>query len=162
MSNSRLVAIEGQEVVFRYRDHRDGGTRRTTALPGVEFIERFLWHLIPRGLRASAASTWWGNAVRTEKLALLRGSRACGRPRRPTRRRPRSGRERRTNRRIRSCGGWRRNRGRCAVPRLRREDGAPYQTGRSTVAELLRMPPSRELLVETGPLQLHLPLSAFL
>ena len=26
MSNSRLLAIEGQEVVFRYRDHHDGGT----------------------------------------------------------------------------------------------------------------------------------------
>ena len=37
-----------------------------------------------------------------------------------------------------------------------------YQTGRPTVAELLRMPPSMELLVETGPVQLHLPISAFL
>ncbi len=37
-----------------------------------------------------------------------------------------------------------------------------YQTGRPTVAELLRMPPSMELRVETGPVQLHLPISAFL
>jgi len=37
-----------------------------------------------------------------------------------------------------------------------------YQTPRPTVAELLRMPPSRELLVATGPPQLHLPRSAFL
>jgi hypothetical protein len=37
-----------------------------------------------------------------------------------------------------------------------------YQTGRPTVPELLRMPPDMETLVETGPLQLHLPLSAFL
>ena len=37
-----------------------------------------------------------------------------------------------------------------------------YQTGRPTVAELLRMPPSMELLVETSPVQLHLPISAFL
>ena len=72
MSNSRLVAIEGQEVVFRYRDHRDGGTWRTTSLPGVEFLERFLWHLVPRGLRRIRRFGWWGNAVRTEKLALLR------------------------------------------------------------------------------------------
>ena len=72
MSNSRLVAIEGQEVVFRYRDHHDGGTWRTTSLPGVEFLERFLWHLVPRGLRRIRRFGWWGNAVRTEKLALLR------------------------------------------------------------------------------------------
>ena len=56
MSNSRLVAIEGQEVVFRYRDHHDGGTWRTTSLPGVEFLARFLWHLVPRGLRRKWAS----------------------------------------------------------------------------------------------------------
>ena len=37
-----------------------------------------------------------------------------------------------------------------------------YQTGRPTVAELLRMPPSMEPWVETGPVQLHLPFSAFL
>jgi len=51
MSNSRLVAIDGQQVVFRYRDHRDGGTWRTTSLPGVTFLERFLWHLVPQGFR---------------------------------------------------------------------------------------------------------------
>ena len=48
------------------------------------------------------------------------------------------------------------------VPCVRRKMELSYQTGRPTVAELLRMPPSMELLVETGPLQLHLPLSAFL
>ncbi len=37
-----------------------------------------------------------------------------------------------------------------------------YQTRRPTVAELMRMPPSTEMTVETGPLQLHLPISAFL
>ena len=37
-----------------------------------------------------------------------------------------------------------------------------YQTPRPTVADLMRMPPSMEMLVEIGPLQLHLPLSAFL
>ena len=32
MSNSRLVAIQGEEVLFRYRDHRAGGVWRTTSL----------------------------------------------------------------------------------------------------------------------------------
>src|SRR5690606_1630560 len=51
MSNSRLVAIQGEEVLFRYRDHRAGGVWRTTSLPGVEFLARFLWHVLPKGLR---------------------------------------------------------------------------------------------------------------
>jgi len=72
ISNSRLVSIEGQQVVFRYRDHRHGGTWCTTSLPGVTFLERFLWHLVPKGLRRIRRFGWWGNRVRTEKLALLR------------------------------------------------------------------------------------------
>jgi hypothetical protein len=52
-----------------------------------------------------------------------------------------------TPRKCRACGG---------------KMELAYQTGRPTVAELMRMPPSMELLVETGPLQLHLPISAFL
>jgi len=45
---------------------------RTTSLPGVEFLERFLWHVLPKGLRRTRRFGWWGNAVRTEKLTLLR------------------------------------------------------------------------------------------
>ena len=37
-----------------------------------------------------------------------------------------------------------------------------YQTGRPTVAELLRTPPTMELRAETGPVQLRLPIFAFL
>ena len=37
-----------------------------------------------------------------------------------------------------------------------------YQTPRPTVAQLMRMPPSMEMPVESGPVQLYLPLSAFL
>lgn len=163
MSNSRLVAIEGPDVVFRYRDHRDGGTWRTTALPGVEFLERFLWHLVPRGLRRIRRFGWWGNAVRTEKLALLRRllnvpppepsdaapptqwEGEAEEPPDPELRRLEE--EQGTPRKCRACGG---------------KMELAYQTGRPTVAELMRMPPSMELLVETGPLQLHLPISAFL
>ena len=72
MSNGRLLAIEGDDVWFRYKDHRDGGAWKTTSLPGVEFIERFLWHLLPPGLRRIRRFGVWGNRVRTEKLTLLR------------------------------------------------------------------------------------------
>ena len=38
----------------------------------MEFIERFLWHVLPQGLRRIRRFGWWGNAVRTDKLAVLR------------------------------------------------------------------------------------------
>jgi hypothetical protein len=131
----------------------------------VEFLARFLWHVLPKGLRRIRRFGWWGNAVRTQKLTLLR--RLLGvRPAEP--REPadtatdtlpeempeetpdeellRLEAEQRAPRKCRVCGG--------KLELL-------YQTGRPTVAELLRMPPSMELLVETGPVQLHLPISAF-
>ena len=51
ISNSRLMAIEGEEVLFRYKDYRDGDQWKTTRMPGVEFIRRFLLHVLPQGLR---------------------------------------------------------------------------------------------------------------
>ena len=106
---------------------------------------------------------WWGNAVRTEKLTLLRSLLGVP-PAEPADAAPptqwegeadqspdpellRLEAEQGTPRKCRACGG---------------KMELTYQTPRPTVADLMRMPPSMELLVETGPLQLHLPVSAFL
>ena len=48
ISNSRLESIDKGMVRFRYRDNRSQETRRVT-LPAVEFIGRFLQHVLPRG-----------------------------------------------------------------------------------------------------------------
>ena len=45
--NSRLEHIDDDHVTFRYRDNRAQVTRRTT-LSGVEFLQRFLRHVLPR------------------------------------------------------------------------------------------------------------------
>ena len=166
MSNGRLLAIEGDDVWFRYKDHRDGGAWKTTSLPGVEFIERFLWHLLPPGLRRIRRFGVWGNRVRTEKLTLLRRLLGVQPPESveavdeapPTQREEESAEpldlellrleaEQGTPRKCRGCGG---------------NMVETYQTPRPTVAELMRMPPNMELTVESGPVQLYLPLSAFL
>ena len=51
ISNSRLLGIEGKEVLFRYKDYRDGDQWKTMRMPGVEFIRRFLLHVLPKGMR---------------------------------------------------------------------------------------------------------------
>ena len=48
ISNSRLESIDNGMVRFRYRDNRSHEIRRVT-LPGIEFIARFLQHVLPRG-----------------------------------------------------------------------------------------------------------------
>lgn len=48
LSNSRLDSIDADHVTFRYRDTRTQELRRIT-LPGVEFLQRFLQHVLPPG-----------------------------------------------------------------------------------------------------------------
>lgn len=47
ISNSRLEHIEDGQVTFRYRDNRSQQLQRVT-LSGVEFLRRFLQHVLPR------------------------------------------------------------------------------------------------------------------
>lgn len=49
ISNSRIESIDNATVRFRYRDSRSQQLRHVT-LPGVEFIGRFLQHVLPKGV----------------------------------------------------------------------------------------------------------------
>jgi len=48
ISNLRIVQIEAGQVSFRYRDNRAGGQEKVMTLAAVEFIRRFLLHVLPR------------------------------------------------------------------------------------------------------------------
>jgi len=48
ITNRRLERFEQGRVTFRYRDRRDGSTKRRT-LPARQFLARFLQHVLPRG-----------------------------------------------------------------------------------------------------------------
>ena len=49
ISNHRIVPVENGLVTFSYKDHRDGGVRKTMTLGADEFIRRFLLHVLPEG-----------------------------------------------------------------------------------------------------------------
>ena len=49
IANSRLVAVDDEEVAFSYKDYRRGGRTRLMRLAGHEFIRRFLLHVLPDG-----------------------------------------------------------------------------------------------------------------
>jgi hypothetical protein len=51
ISNYRILKIERGKVHFEYHDNRDGGKQKVLALDGVEFMRRFLWHVVPSGFR---------------------------------------------------------------------------------------------------------------
>jgi putative transposase/transposase-like zinc-binding protein len=48
ISNRRIVGFDGETVTFSYRDAADGDTQKTTSLDAVEFLHRFLFHVVPK------------------------------------------------------------------------------------------------------------------
>lgn len=49
ISNDRITGIEQDQVLFRWKDYRDYGRIKIMTLPAIEFIRRFLLHVLPKG-----------------------------------------------------------------------------------------------------------------
>jgi hypothetical protein len=71
LANSRLESIDNGQVSFRYRDRATQRLRRVS-LPALEFLARFLQHVLPRGL---AKVRYYGIFSGTHR-ALLEQARA--------------------------------------------------------------------------------------
>lgn len=74
LSEQSLLACDEQTVTFRYRDSRDGH-RKVMALPGQEFLRRYLQHVLPRGVHRVRAFGLLHPSRRTilHRLQLLLG-----------------------------------------------------------------------------------------
>jgi hypothetical protein len=72
IANHRLVSMEDGKVTFTYRDYKHGGRRRTMTLEAVEFIRRFLLHVLPNGFMRIRYYGFLANRHRAEKLRLCR------------------------------------------------------------------------------------------
>ena len=49
ISNHRIIDYDGEFVTFRYKDHKTGLSNRVMKLSVMEFIRRFLQHVLPSG-----------------------------------------------------------------------------------------------------------------
>jgi hypothetical protein len=47
ISNHRLLRLDGDQVVFTWRDRAHGDRQRTMRLPAHEFLRCFLLHVLP-------------------------------------------------------------------------------------------------------------------
>ena len=74
ISNSRLIALDDNEVTFKWKDYRakDGDLHKTMALPIPEFIRRFLIHVLPQGFHRIRHYGLFANGARAENLARTR------------------------------------------------------------------------------------------
>jgi hypothetical protein len=72
ISNHRLLAFDGDHVTFSYKDYAHGDQRRTMTLTAMEFLRRFVQHILPRGFVRIRQSGFLANTCRTARVTLAR------------------------------------------------------------------------------------------
>jgi hypothetical protein len=72
ISNHRLLSMKDGQVYFRWKDYAHGRQWRTMKLTAIEFVRRFLMHVLPQGFVRVRHYGILANLHRQEKLALCR------------------------------------------------------------------------------------------
>jgi hypothetical protein len=72
ISNSRLLSLEDGKVTFQWKDYADQNRTKAMKLDAVEFMRRFLLHVLPRGFVRIRQFGFLANRVRKKKLVLCR------------------------------------------------------------------------------------------
>ena len=79
IGNERIRGITSQEVVFTVRGDSAGGKhagkhagKRTVRLDGLEFVRRFLLHVLPMGIKRIRHYGVLASACKAHKLAAAR------------------------------------------------------------------------------------------
>jgi hypothetical protein len=72
ISNQRLISLENGHVTFRWKNYAQGNQQQTMTLSGVEFLRRFLLHLLPSHFVRIRHYGFLANRHRSEKLARCR------------------------------------------------------------------------------------------
>jgi Putative transposase/Transposase zinc-binding domain len=72
ISNRRLLALYHGQVTFRWKDYARGGRQSQMTLAAVEFIRRFLLHVLPGGFMKIRHYGFLANRARTTKRDLCR------------------------------------------------------------------------------------------
>jgi len=72
ISNGRILSITDGKVTFLWKDYADGSKTKPMTLDAVEFIRRFLLHVLPAGFVRIRQFGFLANRARRAKLALCR------------------------------------------------------------------------------------------
>lgn len=72
ISNHRIKAIDDRKVVFSYKDRSDGNRTRTMVLPVMEFIRRFLLHVLPKRFMKIRYYGFLANVCKKKAVLLIR------------------------------------------------------------------------------------------
>jgi hypothetical protein len=72
IANGRILSFAEGRVTFRWRDSAHGNKQKTMTLDAVEFIRRFLMHVLPRGFVKIRHYGFLANGVRRGSIELCR------------------------------------------------------------------------------------------
>jgi hypothetical protein len=78
ISNHRLLAFDGEQVTFRWKDYAHGNKQRKMTLRATEFLRRLVQHILPRGFVRIRQFGYLANNRRAELLSLARQFLAAG------------------------------------------------------------------------------------
>ena len=72
LSDARILQINGDWVLFKYKDYRDNNQQKTIWIEGVDLIHRFLNHLLPPKMHHIRRYGWMARRADNKKLEWLR------------------------------------------------------------------------------------------
>jgi len=72
ISNYRLIKMDKQSVYFHWKDYADNNRKKVMKLDGVEFLRRFLMHVLPSGFMRIRHFGFLANCIRQVRVELLR------------------------------------------------------------------------------------------
>lgn len=72
ISNRRLLSLGDGKVTFRWKDYAHGNQQRCMTLSAIEFVRRFLQHVLPTGFVKIRHYGFMSNRFRQAKLELCR------------------------------------------------------------------------------------------
>lgn len=71
ISNRRIIQVDNNRVTFVYKDYADGSKRKVMTISIVEFIRRFLLHILPKGFVRIRYYGFLANKNRKSKLTAI-------------------------------------------------------------------------------------------
>jgi hypothetical protein len=71
ISNHRIKAIDGDKVIFDYKDYRQSGVKKQMELTHQEFIRRFSMHILPKRFVKIRHYGFLSSTWKRQKLKLL-------------------------------------------------------------------------------------------
>ena len=72
ITNNRIISIDDGTVTFSYKDRQDNNQEKEMTLNALEFIRRFLLHVLPARFMKIRAYGFLANRAKKKKLQLCR------------------------------------------------------------------------------------------